>query len=73
MSMKLVLVESAAKAATLGPILGPGYAVETVAGPVRDFPQDYVGAGDGVPPPREAFEVPEKRRAAVAALAAKGG
>ena len=71
MSMKLVLVESPAKAATLGPILGPDYMVETVAGPVRDFPQDYVGAGEGAPPPREAFVVSEKRRAAVAALAAK--
>ena len=71
MPMKLVIVESAAKAATLARLLGPEYAVETVAAPVRDFPQDYIGAGEGVRKPREAFVVPEKRRAAVAALCAK--
>ena len=69
--MKLVIVESAAKAATLSRILGTGYTVETVVGPVRDFPQDYIGAGDGAKPPHEAFEVLEKRRAAVTALCSK--
>ncbi|MDD5648708.1 MAG: toprim domain-containing protein, partial [Dehalococcoidia bacterium] len=43
MTVKLVIVESPAKARTLGKILGKGYVIRASMGHVRDLPSDRLG------------------------------
>ena len=43
MKKKLVMVESPAKARTLGKILGKGYSLKASLGHVRDLPKSQLG------------------------------
>jgi len=43
MNKKLVIVESPAKARTLGKILGKGYTLKASLGHVRDLPRSQIG------------------------------
>ncbi len=43
MAKKLVIVESPAKAKTIGKILGPGYVVKSSVGHIRDLPERTLG------------------------------
>jgi len=43
MAVKLVIVESPAKAKTLGRILGNNYVIKASMGHVRDLPEDKLG------------------------------
>ena len=43
MAVKLVIVESPAKARTIGRILGTGYAIKATLGHVRDLPKSELG------------------------------
>ena len=64
MAKKLVIVESPAKARTVGKFLGSGYAVKASIGHIRDLPQNRFGVDlDNDFAPR--YVVPEKKKAVV--------
>jgi len=61
---KLVIVESPAKAKTIGRMLGRGYSVKASVGHVRDLPRKTLGVDvkAGFAP---TYEVPKEKRAVV--------
>jgi len=67
MAKKLVIVESPAKARTLGKILGRGYTIKASVGHVRDLPQKSLGVdiNNGFIPK---YVVPQSKRAVVKEL-----
>ena len=70
-SRHLVIVESPAKAATIGRFLGRDYTVKASMGHVRDLPKRKLG----VNPERDFapwYEVPEDKRKVVAEIRAAG-
>ncbi len=74
MAQKLLIVESPAKARTIGKILGSGFAVKASVGHVRDLPKSSLGVDEaaGFEPQYEILPAKEKivgdlRRAAAAA------
>jgi len=67
MTAKLVIVESPAKARTLGKILGKGYSIKASVGHVRDLPQKSLGVNPNNDfAPR--YVVPKGKRAVVKSL-----
>ncbi|MBI4317365.1 MAG: type I DNA topoisomerase [Chloroflexi bacterium] len=67
MSKKLVIVESPAKARTVGKFLGDGYAVKASIGHIRDLPQNRFGVdveNDFAP----RYVIPAKKKSVVKAL-----
>ena len=70
MAKKLVIVESPAKARTVGKFLGGNYAVKASVGHIRDLPQNRFGVDiDNDFAPR--YVVPEKKKAVVKELKAE--
>ncbi len=74
MAQKLLIVESPAKARTIGKILGSGFAVKASVGHIRDLPKSTLGVDEaaGYEPQYEILPAKEKvvgelRRAAAAA------
>ena len=74
MSKKLVIVESPAKAKTIGGYLGADYIVESSIGRIRDIPGVIVqGRYDMVCPPISAFELHRAWPGSELKLVADGG
>ena len=72
MAKKLVIVESPAKAKTLGKILGKAYVIKASVGHVRDLPQKALGVDlkNGFVPK---YVVPQKKKAVVKELKEAAG